>query len=173
MSSSPLPIQRRSFQSTRVQTVVPLPFDETLGRLRSLVRRPSRLRLAFFGRLRSPDALRRHLERAAGDTGLMILGSVRHDTVLSVLGGPPRARLFLIGNPLTALGLMRLHPEAGVYAPLRVMFHGRDAGTTVATYDAPSALLDSFGDPGFSAVGRDLDGRLASLLSRLASGPAP
>ena len=36
--------------------------------------------------------------------------------------GPARAQMFLIGNPLIALTMMRVHAEAGVYAPLRVMF---------------------------------------------------
>ncbi|OIR05313.1 hypothetical protein GALL_126250 [mine drainage metagenome] len=156
----------RVFSATRVQTILPLPFDETLRRLHTLVRRPRRLRLALLARW-SPTRLRLHLERAAGDTGLMILGAVRHDVVVAALGGPPKARMLLIGNPLTALGLMQLHPEAGVYAPLRVMFHGGPGGTTVVTRDAPSSLLDSFDHPHFAAVGRELDRRLDALLARL------
>jgi hypothetical protein len=35
---------------------------------------------------------------------------------------PARTQMFLIGNPLIALNMMRVHAEAGVYAPLRVMF---------------------------------------------------
>lgn len=161
---------RLTFTATRVQSTLPIPFDETLRRLHALVHRPNRRCLAFLARFSLRERLRRHLERAAGDTGLMILGSVRHDAVIGALGGPRQARLFLIGNPLTALGLLRVHSEAGVYAPLRVMFHGGAPGTTVVTYDAPSSLLDSFNHPLFSATGRELDGRLAGLLARLAAG---
>lgn len=121
----------------------------------------------FRAILKRKAALERYFKRIAGDLGLMILGSVRHGSILGLFGGPERAQMFLIGNPLVALGMMRQHPEAGVYAPLRVMFTEASSGQTRMTYDRPSRLFGQWPEPVFSLSGSMLDEKLERLVGLL------
>ncbi len=117
--------------------------------------------------LKREDALKRYLETIAGNFGLMILGSVPHGSMLGLLGGPKRARMVLIGNPLVALGMMQFHSEAGVYAPLRVMFTEAESGRTRITYDRPSRLFAQWPEPVFASTGLTLDKKLEALVGML------
>lgn len=109
-------------------------------RLHAVLRAPSVAILLLYSKLGAKSRLQNYLKQVAGELGLMNLGTVRHGLLMSALNGPRHAQMFLIGNPLTAMSLMKVFKQAGVYAPLRIMFHDDGDDATVVTYDAPSKL---------------------------------
>jgi uncharacterized protein (DUF302 family) len=123
--------------------------------------------MALLLQLKRKAQLRGYIDRMAGDIGLMILGSVTQGRLLGFLGGPAQAQMFLIGNPLIALRLMQVHPQAGVYAPLRVMFSGANFDETTITYDRPSKIFGQWGESIFDETGKMLDQKMEALIRKL------
>lgn len=161
-------MQSIPFQGERVEWAIDKPFSETLLKLRSTLQRPKPLKMLIFTRLGGKAKLKSYLDLIAGELGLMILGTVPHGRFYRLLGdGPPRAQMFLIGNPLIALTMMRVHAEAGVYAPLRVMFSGDGPSRTVITYDRPSRMFGQWQEPVFQQTGQVLDQKMETLIRRL------
>jgi uncharacterized protein (DUF302 family) len=157
------------FSSERVQWTIDQSFSTTLARLKSTVQSPSSLRMALVAKFGGKTRLQKYLNEVANDVGLMILGTVTHGRILGLLGGPAQSQLFLIGNPLVALTMMRVHPEAGVYAPLRVMFSSADSNRTTITYDRPSKVLAQWLEPVFAETGKMLDSKMEALIRKIAA----
>jgi uncharacterized protein (DUF302 family) len=157
------------FQGERFEWVVKQPFARTLAKLRSTLSRPKLLKMLIFIRLGGKSKLKSYLNSVAGESGLMILGTVPHGRLYRLLeDGPTRAQMFLIGNPLIALNMMRVHAESGVYAPLRVMFSEDGPNKTVITYDQPSRMFGQWQDPVFQQTGQILDQKMETLIRELA-----
>jgi uncharacterized protein (DUF302 family) len=157
----------RVYSGERLEWIIERPFEEVMRSLHGVLRPTSRPRMMLMIALKRKAALELYLQRLAGDLGLMILGSVQHGQVLGLLGGPKRAAMFLIGNPLVALGMMQVHAEAGVYAPLRVMFTESEPGRTRMTYDRPSRLFGQWPEAVFNSTGSMLDEKLERLVRLL------
>jgi uncharacterized protein (DUF302 family) len=155
------------FHSERVEWVIDRPFAAVLRQFSATLRKPSLLKMALFVKLKRIQALRAYLNHVGGEDGLMILGSIPHGSLLGLLGGPSQARMFLVGNPLIALTMMRIHPQAGVYAPLRVMFSGDSLGRTIITYDRPSMIFGQWTEPVFQETGKMLDLKMENLLCKI------
>jgi Domain of unknown function DUF302 len=155
------------FSAERVEWVIAQSYPITLKKLSFALKKPNLLKMAFLLQLKREAELRSYIDRMAGDIGLMILGSVTQGRLLGFLGGPTQAQMFLIGNPLIALTMMRVHAQAGVYAPLRVMFSGDGSEQTTITYDRPSKIFGQWNEPIFRQTGEMLDGKMEALVRKL------
>jgi uncharacterized protein (DUF302 family) len=163
---------RRSipFEGERVEWVIDQPISVTFAKLRSVLKQPKLFKMVIFARTGGTAKIKRYLNGVAGELGLMILGKVPHGRLNRVLEeGPPHAQMFLIGNPLIALTMMQVHAEAGVYAPLRVMFSADGPNKTVITYDQPSKMLGQWPESVFAHTGQLLDQKLETLIQTLAA----
>ncbi|HEV2394012.1 MAG TPA: DUF302 domain-containing protein [Verrucomicrobiae bacterium] len=168
MNSSALHPANHPFASNRIEWRLNQPFAKSLQRLLTILGKPHPLRLLVYARLGGKAGLEHYLEKVGGELGLMILGTVRHGFIMSALNGPSHAQMFLIGNPLTAVGLMREFKQAGVYAPMRVMFHDDGMDRTIITYDAPSKVFGQFDSPQFLNTGEMLERKLEALVREIA-----
>ena len=74
---------------------------------------------------------------------------------------------YLMGNVTIAEQMFRHDPRAMLYAPLRTVIWEDDDGRGWFTVDQPSTQLGSFGIPEVSAIGVELDRKLAALLEAL------
>lgn len=74
---------------------------------------------------------------------------------------------YLMGNVTIAEQMFRHDPRAMLYAPLRTVIWEDDHERAWFTVDQPSAQFASFGIPEVSAVGIELDRKLAMLLEAL------
>jgi uncharacterized protein (DUF302 family) len=74
---------------------------------------------------------------------------------------------YLMGNVTTAEQMFRHDPRAMLYAPLRTVIWEDADQRAWFTVDQPSAQFASFGIPAVSAVGIELDRKLAALLEAL------
>jgi uncharacterized protein (DUF302 family) len=87
-----------------------------------------------------------------------------HGGLLRIAGQMRNALQYEIGNPLTASRMTRHNLGAALYAPLRVALYATQDGRTVFEYDLPSSLFGQFGDAQVTAVGRELDKELETVL---------
>lgn len=120
-----------------------------------------------------PEALRQgDIERAKEvlqrGPELAIFSARDHGGLLRTAGLARKAMQYEIGNPLTATGMTQHQLPAALYAPLRVLLYENEAGRAVFEYDRPSSLFGQFGDERVTAVGRELDAKLESVLVKAA-----
>ena len=127
------------------------------------------LRMAFLLKFKQKDKFIGYIHQNAGALGIMILGSIPQGLFLSLSGERRRAKLFMIGNPLIAMNMIKVHPEAGVYAPLRVLFCENELGKTVITYEKPSTLFGQWSEQIFQDTGKLLDEKLETLVRLIAT----
>lgn len=93
--------------------------------------------------------------------------------IMRLAGDPPRCVQYLMGNVVIAERMYRHDPSVMLYAPLRVLIHEDSNGRTWLTVDQPSKQFASFGIPAITAVGVDLDRKLARLLAFLNASVPP
>ena len=120
-----------------------------------------------------PEALRkgdivRANEALQRGSELAIFSARDHGRLLRTAGLSRKAVQYEIGNPLTATEMTRHQLPASLYAPLRVLLYENEAGRAVFEYDRPSSLFGQFGDERVTAVGRELDAKLESVLVKAA-----
>jgi hypothetical protein len=99
---------------------------------------------------------------------LAIFSARDHGGLLRTAGLVRKTVQYEIGNPLTATEMTRHQLPAALYAPLRVLLYENEAGRAVFEYDRPSSLFGQFGDERVTAVGRELDAKLESVLVKAA-----
>ena len=99
---------------------------------------------------------------------LAIFSSRDHGGLLQITGQPRKAVQYAIGNPLTATRMRQHRLPAALYAPLRVVLYENEAGRATLENDRPSSLVGQFGDERVTAVGRELDASLESVLDKAA-----
>ena len=109
--------------------------------------------------VRANEALQRGPE-------LAIFSARDHGGLLRTAGLARKALQYEIGNPLTATRMTHHRLSAALYAPLRVLLYENEAGRAVFEYDRPSSLFGQFGDERVTAVGRELDTSLESVLTQ-------
>jgi len=144
-------------------------YSKSMRKLCSLLKKPSMIKMGFMLRFKQKDKFIGYIHQNSGALGLMILGSVPHGLIISLSGERHRAKQFLIGNPLLAQAMMKVHPEAGVYAPLRVMFTENELGKTVITYEKPSTLFGQWTEQVFQDTGKLLDEKMETLIRLIAN----
>ena len=74
---------------------------------------------------------------------------------------------YLMGNHVIAERMFRHDPDVMLYAPLRVVVWGEAGGAGYFSLDRPSDHFCSFARPEVSAVGVELDRKVAALLESL------
>ena len=112
----------------------------------------------------NPDAVKQHLIKVAGSTGLMIFGHQEHGKLLAIMGKPRKAIQYLIGNPLTAATMTQYDIRAGLYAPLRILVYEADDQLLFAEYDLPSTLFGQFGNENILAISKGLDKSILAII---------
>jgi uncharacterized protein (DUF302 family) len=157
-------ITQRTVQVEHIKIESTKPFGEVNAALEELVPPleptiPEALRQGDIGRAK--EALQRGPE-------LAIFGSRDHGGLLRVAGLARRAVQYDIGNPLTATRMTQHELPASLYAPLRVVIYENEDGHAVFEYERPSSLFGQFGDERVTAVARELDANLESVLIKAA-----
>ena len=120
-----------------------------------------------------PEALRqgdigRAKEALKAGPELAIFSARDHGGLLRIAGLACKAVQYEISNPFTATRMTRHRLPAALYAPLRVVIYENEDGRAVFEYDRPSSLFGQFGDERVTAVARELDANLESVLIKAA-----
>jgi uncharacterized protein (DUF302 family) len=87
--------------------------------------------------------------------------------VMQLAGDENDCIAYLMGNVTIAERMFRHDPRAMLYAPLRTAIWEDASERAWFTVDQPSTQFASFGIPAVSAVGVELDRKLAALLEAL------
>jgi uncharacterized protein (DUF302 family) len=141
----------REFQKLYEQAVPPNPVDEIIG----LVERGASW----------AEVIDLHAEIAPH--GFLIYWRNDVHGVMELAHDEADCVAYLMGNVTIAEQMFRHDPRAMLYAPLRTVIWD-DADTRAwFTVDQPSTQFASFGIPAVSAVGVELDRKLAELLEAL------
>src|SRR5262249_35710938 len=136
ISSSPVQILHRSFETDSGFERFTEALEKILGHL------PKDFEQDLGTR---PQLAVQRVKSTAGDHDLMIVSVFDHGAVLNVKGARTNAKLYLIGNPLTATDMTKHDIRAALYAPIRVLVYEPRAGQTSVEYDLPSSLVGQFG----------------------------
>lgn len=155
---------RRLIQVEHVAIEATKPYEAVKAALEALV---PPLDPAISEALRRGDIVRANEALYRGPE-LAIFSARDHGGLLRTAGLVRKTVQYEIGNPLTATEMTRHQLPAALYAPLRVLLYENEAGRTVFEYDRPSSLFGQFGDERVTAVGRELDAKLESVLVKAA-----
>ena len=104
--------------------------------------------------------------------GFLIYGTIDAQPLMSLAGDRAPCVAYLMGNHTIAERMFRHDPRALLYAPLRTVLTSGDDGGAQFCLDQPSQLFRSFDDPRITAVGVELDRKVATLLEHLGA-PVP
>jgi hypothetical protein len=112
-----------------------------------------------------PEVIDAHAEWAPH--GFLIYWRNDVHGVMQLAGDDNDCIAYLMGNVTIAEQMFRHDPRAMLYAPLRTVIWEDSRARAWFTVDQPSAQFASFGIPEVSAVGVELDRKLAALLEAL------
>jgi hypothetical protein len=142
------------FQSRYEQAVPPLP----TGQVNALIQR------------HAPWPEMVDLVAAAAPHGFLIYFKNDVDPLVRLAGDRASGVAYLMGNHIAMERMYRYEPAVLMYAPLHTVIWGDPEGPAYFTFDKPSDQFGSFGDPRITAVGVELDQKLAALLEHLKVG---
>lgn len=85
-------------------------------------------------------------------------------SLMRLAGDTGACTTYLMGNHTIAQRMYTHDPAVMLYAPLRTAIHEDGQGICWFSIDQPSTRFASFGNPGITKVGLELDAKLADLL---------
>lgn len=106
------------------------------------------------------------VERAA-PWGFLIYGTNDVERLVRLAGDSSSAVAYLMGNHTIMERMFRFEPSVVMYAPLHVAIWSRSDGQAFFSVDKPSDQFGSFSDLIVTAIGYELDEKLAALLEHL------
>jgi uncharacterized protein (DUF302 family) len=86
-------------------------------------------------------------------------------------GHGPKILRLVVGNPLIMQEMAKRVPDAASYAPVTILIDQRADGVHLS-YDSIASLIAPYGSEEASAVARDLDMKIETLLQEAATGSA-
>lgn len=109
------------------------------------------------------------MEPLAGRSGLITVAELNWGKVMSRVPVNMKARLFVIGNPLTAKKLLEAGgPDVGLYLPTKIFVYQDKQGVTQVSYDKMAPIMAQYKNPQLNAVAEKIDETLAKLASSAA-----
>jgi uncharacterized protein (DUF302 family) len=103
----------------------------------------------------------------AAPWGSVIYNVIDADQIMRLAGDRAYCVSYLMGNHTIAERMFRHEPAILLYPPLRTAIWGDAEGPAHFTFDQPSDQFSSFGNPEITAVGIELDHKMAALLDHL------
>ncbi len=146
------------------------PFDGIISDLKAGVGQPD---IAAFWRsthrAQSITELESTIEKAVGQTGLMLFAEFDHGAIVRKGTGrdTPKNFRLVIGNPLIMRRMVQHVPDAGSYAPLTILVDERSDGVHLS-YDRMASLLAAYENVEALKVARELDAKIEALLKSVA-----
>jgi uncharacterized protein (DUF302 family) len=146
------------------------PFDGIIVALKAAVGQPD---IAAFWRsthrAQSVTELESTIEKAVGQTGLMLFAEFDHGAIVRKGTGrdTPKVFRFVIGNPLIMRRMVQHVPDAGSYAPVTILIDERSDGVHLS-YDRMASFLATYQNADALKVARELDAKIEALLASIA-----
>jgi hypothetical protein len=142
-------------------------YDEFKARYRSAVPDFDRDRLAGFVKRGASWQDVVADETASAPLGFFIFFEMDATASMRLAGNTTHCTEYLMGNNAIAERMFRHDPMAMLYVPLRTLIFAVHDGPTTFVVEQPSSTLSSLCNAEINSVGRELDGKLATLLEAL------
>lgn len=107
------------------------------------------------------------IEQHIGMSGLTLFNKVEHTPLLTLAGKTSRAIQYTAGNPLLAIQMTRISPEAALYAPLRFVVYENEEGQTFVAYDNFATLLAQYQREEINRVAQIVEQKLEALITEV------
>ena len=107
------------------------------------------------------------LTAAASPLGFFIFYKIDVEPTVRLAGDRASGVAYLMGNNTLMERMFRHEPAILLYAPLHTVIWGQPNGRAYFTFDKPSDQFGSFANAEITAVGQELDSKLAALLKHL------
>jgi uncharacterized protein (DUF302 family) len=114
------------------------------------------------------ESYRERVQTHVGPSGFMLFGAFDHGGWIAKAGINRDVLRVIIGNPLIAVTMLRHDITAGLFAPVELLVVGERTGGSSVTYVRPSSLMVVEANPPLLAAARELDAKLAALVSSIA-----
>ena len=107
------------------------------------------------------------LMAAASPLGFFIFYTLDVEPTVRLAGDQASGVAYLMGNSTIMERMFRHEPAVLLYAPLHTVIWQNPGGPAYFTFDKPSDQFGSFANPQITAVGIELDHKMAALLEDL------
>ena len=113
------------------------------------------------------ESYRERVQAHVGPSGFMLFATRDHGGWIGKAGIDRALLRVIIGNPLIAITMLRHDITAGLFAPVELLIADDGAGGSSVTYVQPSSLMVVEANPPLLAAARELDAKLAALVSSI------
>jgi hypothetical protein len=159
--------QAISYSVTRLTVHVPLAVEDFQERYEQAVPPLPREAVAALAEREAPWSEMNDLIASTAPFGFLIYWKNDVHSVMRLAGDTAKGISYLMGNHTIAERMYRYQPAVMLYAPLHTMIWETPDGATRFTFDRPSDQFKSFAVPEITAVGVELDGKMAALLDHV------
>jgi hypothetical protein len=115
------------------------------------------------------DTFSAEITRHLGPSDFMLMHLIDHGEWLKSAGIGRRALRAIIGNPLTAITMLRHDLTAGLFVLVELLPLEEDHDRSSLTYVRPSSLMVIDDNPPLRAAARAVDGKLAALAAKVSA----
>ena len=160
----------RKVEIERLTMISSRPFEAVVASIEDAIGRPD---MKEFGKAAQGAATWAEFEnlvkRTVSAIDLMLFMKLDIGAVLGRESGRAGAKSarFIIGNPLIMKEMAKHVPDAASYAPITLLVDERPDGTHLS-YDKMTSLLAPYGNDSATAVARDLDSKIETMMERAA-----
>lgn len=160
-----------SFSNIHVDVPSSKPFEQVVTDLQAELGKASTEHLMHrLSSSRSFDEYTEEMESLAGRSNLIEVAFLNWGKVLTLAEVPMKAKLFVIGNPVTARKLLEAGgPEVGLYLPTKIYVYEDASGVTHVSYDRFGPIMEQHQNEALSKVAAVIDGVLANLAAAATS----
>jgi uncharacterized protein (DUF302 family) len=157
-------IMKKTYQAQHIEHVTRLPFEEVIQAFERAVGSVEGVYDDLVAMSHDTAEFERLVREREGSSGFMRFFTADHGVWGRLEGMDFRARLYIIGNPLIAMTMLRHEVAAGLNVPVRIMiYEDVGGGTTRFVYDLPSSLMSVLGNDQVMNAARKLDEKLIAL----------
>ncbi|CAB3751663.1 DUF302 domain-containing protein [Paraburkholderia solisilvae] len=139
-------------------------FDEVVNAFESLVGSAEIDGLSSMAERATDKAdFEKRVTATLGSSGLTRFITFDHGQWAALEGHPHKMRMYVIGNPLIAITMIRHDIGAGLDVPVRVAIYETTNGETRFMYNKPSTLMSGLKNAALHEAALKLDAKLLAL----------
>ena len=107
-----------------------------------------------------------------GSSGFMRFLTIDHGGWLGHFNRPSKAILYVLGNPLVAITMLKHDVRVGLNVPVRLYIYEGTDGRTRVCYDLPSSLMGGLDNAAVTEAAHELDAKLTALAQAISGATA-
>jgi uncharacterized protein (DUF302 family) len=139
-------------------------FDEVVSTFESLVGNAEQNGLSWIADNATDKAdFEKRVTATLGSSGLTRFITFDHGQWAAFEGHPHKMRMYVIGNPLIAITMIRHDIGAGLDVPVRIAIYETAGSETRFVYNKPSTLMSCLKNPALHEAALKLDAKLLAL----------